>query len=159
MDNAANEAYLTAIINGYERKINSNKGLTQTTTTSVLKEVVATLGDLSDFMSDKKAKDSKSTLELNKDLRDNARAYQEDLAEKECTITTLAMDLNGLGYIEQENKMLEAENLRLKSQLAMSSVSERTARELKSDIQLWQTLCTEQRQKIEKLTGPTWWID
>ena len=157
MDNRANEAYLIAIINGYERQINKVK--TETVKTNTLKEVVGNLGDLLDFISDKKATESKSTLELNADLRNNARVYQEDLAEKECTITTLAMNLNGLGYIEQENKMLEAENLELKSRLAMTSVSERTVRELKSDIQLWATLCSEQRQKIEKLTGPTWWID
>jgi len=159
MDNAANEAYLTAIINGYERKINKNKGLTPTITVGVLKDVVATLGDLYEFMSDKKTTDSKSTLELNADFRNNARAYKEDLAEKECTITTLAMDLNGLGYIEQENKMLEAENLRLKSQLAMSSVNERTIRELKAENESIKSVNNEQRQKIEKLTGPKWFLD
>jgi len=156
MDNRANEAYLIAIINGYERKINSNKGLTQTTTTSVLKEVVATLSDLYDFMSDKKATDSKSTLELNADHTESVRAYKETITEQECTITTLSMDVYNFGYIEKENKILESENLELKSRLAMASVSGREIRELKSDIQLWQTLCTEQRQKIEKLTGPHW---
>jgi len=161
MDNRANEAYLIAIINGYERQINkcTDATIKSATKNETLKEVVATLGDLYEFMSDKKATESKSTLELNADLRNDARAYQEDLAEKECTITTLAMDLNGLGYIEQENKMLEAENLRLKSQLAMSSVNERTIRELKAENESIKSVNNEQRQKIEKLKGPKWFLD
>jgi len=201
MDNRANEAYLTAIIDGYERKLDKKKGLAETTSTLMLKEVVVTLNDLSSFMRDKQSTDSKSTLELNADLRNNARAYQEDLAEKESTIETLSMNLGGLGYIEQENMILEAdnlklnnqltlqktkrkelfvecceaeiengkyimeiqtlnkENLELKSRLAMTSVSERTIRELKADNQFCEAICIEQREKIEKLTGPHWITD
>ena len=96
MDNRANEAYLTAIINGYERQINKVKS--ETVRTNTLKEVVGNLGDLLDFISDKKAKESKSTLELNKDLKESARAYKETITEQECTITTLAMDLREDGY-------------------------------------------------------------
>jgi len=144
-------AYLTSMSNLYQREH-------EDCSTFSIQGVLNDLRNFESFVADLNEHTTDNTLTLNADLRSNARAYQEDLAEKECTITTLAMDLNGLGYIEQENKMLEAENLRLKSQLAMSSVSERTVRELKSDIQLWQTLCTEQRQKIEKLTGP-YWVD
>jgi len=117
MDNRANEAYLTAIINDYERQINKVK--TETVKTNTLKNVVSNLGDLFEFMKDNTIKESKSTLELNKELVENVRAYQNDLAEKESTIETLSMDLGGLGYIEQENMMLEADNLKLNNQLAL----------------------------------------
>jgi len=144
-------AYLESTINQYRRAY-------EETSSNTLKYMICDLEDFETFIEDLNNEPSKSTLELNADLRNNARAYKEDLAEKECTITTLATDLYNFGYIEKENKMLEAENLELKSRLAITSVSERAIRELKSDIQLWQTLCTEQRQKIEKLTGP-YWVD
>ena len=117
MDNRANEAYLIAIINNYERQI--NKKATATMKTMVLKEVIGNLGDLLDFMSDKKATESKSTLELNADLTESARVYKNTIAEQECTITTLAMDLSNAGYLEQENRLLDAENLMLNSKLAV----------------------------------------
>jgi len=117
MDNRANEAYLIAIINNYERQI--NKKTTATMKTMVLKEVIGNLGDLLDFMSDKKATESKSTLELNADLTESARVYKNTIAEQECTITTLAMDLSNAGYLEQENRLLDAENLMLNSKLAV----------------------------------------
>jgi len=134
MDNAANQAYLTAIINGYERKINKNinknKGLTQTTTTTMLKEVVATLGDLSDFISDKKATEGNYSLTLNADLTEYARAYKASLAQKQSVINDLNYDnnyknklnnviCNNLEQLETENKMLEADNLKLNNQLAL----------------------------------------
>jgi len=125
MDNRANEAYLTAIINDYERQI--NKGVKSVGSKEVfLKEVVTTLGSLLDFMSDKKATESKSTLELNADLTENVRAYKGTLADKERVITRLNTkneELHELWYsmdkgkLETENKMLEAENLELKSRL------------------------------------------
>ena len=142
-------AYLESTINQYRRAY-------EETSSNTLKYMICDLEDFETFIEDLNNEPSKSTLELNADLRNNARAYKEDLAEKECTITTLATDLYNFGYIEKENKMLEVENLELRSKLAMTSVNERTIRELKADIQLWQTLCTEQRQKIEKLTGPHW---
>ena len=145
-------AYLESTINQYRRAY-------EETSSNTLKYMICDLEDIETFIEDLNNEPSKSTLELNADLRNNARAYQNDLAEKECTITTLATDLYNFGYIEKENKMLEIENLRLKSQLAMASASDREIKELKSDIQLWQTLCTEQRQKIEKLTGPQWVTD
>ena len=166
MDNRANEAYLIAIINGYERQINKVK--TETVKINTLKEVVGNLGDLLDFISDKKATDSKSTLELNKDLTENVRAYKDTLADKERAITRLNAkneELHELWYsmdkgkLETENKMLEAENLELRSRLAMTSVSERTIRELKAENQAIKSVNNEQREKIEKLTGPHWITD
>jgi len=159
MDNRANEAYLIAIINGYERQINKVKS--ETVRTNTLKEVVGNLGDLLDFISDKKAIESKSTLELNKDITESARAYKtslETISQQECTITTLSMDVYNFGYIEKENKMLEAENLRLKSQLAMASVSGREIRELKALNEVYKSVIDEQQCKIKKLTGP-YWVD
>ena len=170
MDNRANEAYLIAIINSYEREINKGTDATikSATKNETLKEVVATLGDLHEFMSDKKAIDSKSTLELNADLTESARAYKNTLADKERAITRLNTkneELHELWYsmdkgkLETENKMLEAENLELRSRLAMTSVSERTIRELKAENESIKSVNNEQRQKIEKLTGPCWVTD
>ena len=188
MDNRVNEAYLIAIINDYERQI--NKGVkTVGNKETFLKDVVTTLGSLLDFMMDKKATDSKSTLELNKDLTENVRAYKDTLADKERAITRLNTkneELHELWYsmdkgkLETENKMLEAENLELKSRLAMTSVSERTVRELKAENESIKSVNNEQREKNEVLksasdmwsalyiefkekylavTGPMWWMD
>ena len=145
-------AYLTSTINQYQRAYEIEDSCTASNVINDLKDFETFLIDLNETTTD-------NTLTLNADLRNNARAYQEDLAEKECTITTLAMNLGGLGYIEQENKMLEAENLRLKSQLAMSSVNERTIRELKAENESIKSVNNEQRQKIEKLKGPKWFLD
>jgi len=160
MDNRANEAYLIAIINGYERQINkcTDATIKSATKNETLKEVVATLGDLYDFMSDKKATESKSTLELNKDLTESARAYKNTLADKERVITRLNNkneELHELWYLmdkgklETENKMLEAENLELKSRLAMTSVNERTVRELKAENESIKSVNNEQREKMK----------
>ena len=187
-------SYLTSTINQYQRAYEIEDSCTASNVINDLKDFETFLIDLNEDTTD-------NTLTLNADLRNNARAYQEDLAEKECTITTLAMNLGGLGYIEQENMMLEAdnlklnnqltlqktkrkelfvecceaeiengkyimeiqtlnkENLELKSRLAMTSVSERTIRELKADNQFCEAICIEQREKIEKLTGPHWITD
>ena len=165
MDNRANEAYLTAIINDYERQI--NKGVkTVGNKETFLKDVVTTLGSLLDFMMDKTVTDSKSTLELNKDLIENVKAYKISLAVERRVVDSLKIDLNDKimdlhknGYIEQENIRLEADNLKLKSQLSICNVNQKIITDLKSDIQMWQAQCIELREKIEKLTGPTWWID
>jgi len=141
-------AYLTSTINQYGR-IEDAYG----------KNIIEDLKDFESFVMDLKEDTTDNTLTLNADLRNNARAYQDDLAEKECTITTLATDLYNFGYIEKENKMLEAENLELRSRLAMMSVNERTVRELKSDNQMWQAQCIELRKKLEKATKCQWWID
>ena len=173
MDNRANEAYLTAIIDGYQRKLNKHKGLAQTTSTLMLKEVVATLEDLASFIADSKATESKSTLELNKDLTESARAYKtslETISQQECTITTQAMDLYDFGYIEKENKMLEADNLKLNNQLALQE-SKRIElfeecseaeiengnyvieiQELKFKIKMWNMECERLRTLNDKLT-------
>jgi len=158
--NAEIAAYITAMINHNDRVLMGQKSPTMLTPT--YKRYAEELNDLLDFATDIKVTESKSTLELNKDLTESARAYKtslETISQQECTITTQAMDLYNFGYIEKENRLLEAENLKLKSQLAMASASDRKIKELKSHIQLWQTLCTEQRQKIEKLTGPKCWIN
>lgn len=154
-------AYLTAIVNGYERQI--NKGYkTVGSKETFLKEVVGNLGDLLDFMSDKKTIESKSTLQLNAEVTENARAYKSTLAMKESVITSLKVDLKDMqidlhknGYIEQENIRLKADNLKLKSKLAMASVSGRTIRELKADNQLWAVVCTEQKEKLDLLKNTT----
>jgi len=124
MDNRANEAYLIAIINSYEREINKVK--TETVKTNTLKNVVSNLGDLFEFMKDNTIKESKSTLELNKDLIENVRAYKISLAVERRVVDSLKIDLNDKimdlhknGYIEQENKMLESDNSKLNNQLAL----------------------------------------
>ena len=166
MDNRANEAYLIAIIDGYDREVNKIK--TPTIKSTVLKEVTDRLNDLLTFMSDKTVTESKSTLELNKDLIENVRAYKDTLTDKERVITRLNTkneELHELWYsmdkgkLEAENKMLEAENLELKSRLAMANVNENIIRGLKSDIQIWQAQCIELREKLEKATKCQWWID
>ena len=177
MDNAANQAYLTAIIDGYQRKLSKSKGLTQTTSTLMLKEVVATLEDLASFIADRKATESKSTLELNKDLTESVRVYKTSLAEKEVVIDLLKVDINDKimdlhknGYIEQENKMLEADNLKLNNQLALQE-SKRIElfeecseaeiengnyvieiQELKFKIKMWNMECERLRTLNDKLT-------
>jgi len=124
MDNRANEAYLIAIIDGYDREVNKIK--TPTIKSTVLKEVTGRLNDLLTFMSDKTVTESKSTLELNKELVENVRAYKISLAVERRIVDSLKIDLNDKimdlhknGYIEQENKMLEADNLKLNNQLAL----------------------------------------
>jgi len=124
MDNRANEAYLIAIIDGYDREVNKIK--TPTIKSTVLKEVTGRLNDLLTFMSDKTVAESKSTLELNKELVENVRAYKISLAVERRIVDSLKIDLNDKimdlhknGYIEQENKMLEADNLKLNNQLAL----------------------------------------
>ena len=163
------QAYGTALINSYERRCEFNTPLRFT-----LKEVIKDISLMIDYVMDLQEDVCKSTLELNADLRNDARAYQEDLAEKECTITTLAMNLGGLGYIEQENMMLEADNLKLNNQLALQETKRKELfkecweaeiengkyimeiQDLKTDNQMWQAKCIELREKIEKLTGPHW---
>jgi len=156
--------FLTAIINGYERQINKVK--TETVKTNTLKEVVGNLGDLLDFISDKKATESKSTLELNKDLIENVRAYKISLAVERRVVDSLKIDLNDkimdlhkIGYIEQENIRLEADNLKLEGQLAICNVNQKIITDLKSDVQMWQAQCVELREKLEKATKCQWWID
>jgi len=105
-------SYLTSTINQYQRAYEIEDSCTASNVINDLKDFETFLIDLNEDTTD-------NTLTLNADLRNNARAYQEDLAEKECTITTLAMNLGGLGYIEQENMMLEADNLKLNNQLAL----------------------------------------
>jgi len=121
--------------------------------------MIKALNDLESHVADLQEVEGKSTLEVESSLRENVRAYKDTLSDKECTITTLAMDLNSLGYIEQENKMLEADNLRLKSQLAMSTVNENIIRELRADNQILKEKCEFHEKKIIKLTGPTWFLD
>ena len=164
MDNRANEAYLTAIINDYERQINKVK--TETVKTNTLKNVVSNLGDLFDFMKDNTIKESKSTLELNKDLIENVRAYKISLAVERRVVDSLKIDLNDkimdlhkIGYIEQENIRLEADNLKLEGQLAICNVNQKIITDLKSDVQMWQAQCVELREKLEKATKCQWWID
>jgi len=124
MDNRANEAYLIAIIDGYDREVNKIK--TPTMKSTVLKEVTSRLNDLLTFMSDKTVTDSKTTLELNKELVENVRAYKISLAVERRVVDSLKIDLNDKimdlhknGYIEQENKMLESDNSKLNNQLAL----------------------------------------
>ena len=179
MDNRANEAYLTAIINSYEREINKVK--TETVKTNTLKNVVSSLGDLFEFMKDNTIKESKTTLELNKELVENVRAYKISLAVERRVVDSLKIDLNDKimdlhknGYIEQENIRLEADNLKLNNQLALQETKRKELfqecweaeiengkyimeiQDLKTDNQMWQAKCIELREKIEKLTGPHW---
>jgi len=164
MDNRANEAYLTAIINDYERQINKVK--TETVKTNTLKNVVSNLGDLFEFMKDNTIKESKSTLELNKELVENVRAYKISLAVERRVVDSLKIDLNDKimdlhknGYIEQENIRLEADNLKLEGQIAICNVNQKIITDLKSDVQMWQAQCVELREKLEKATKCQWWID
>jgi len=157
--NAEIAAYITAMINHNDRVLMGQKSPTMLTPT--YKRYAEELSDLLDFATDKTVTDSKSTLELNKDLTESARAYKtslETISQQECTITTLSMDVYNFGYIEKENKMLESENLRLKSQLAMASVSGREIRELKALNEVYKSVIDEQQCKIKKLTGP-YWVD
>jgi len=145
-------AYLTSTINQYQRAYEIEDACTASNVINDLKDFETFLMDLNEDTTD-------NTLELNADHTENMRAYKttlETIAQQECTITTQAMDLYNFGYIEKENKMLEIENLELKSRLAMASVSGREIRELKAENQLWQSICNEQKAKIEKLTGPHW---
>ena len=155
-------AYLTSTINQYQRAYEIEDSCTASNVINDLKDFETFLIDLNETTTD-------NTLTLNADLRNNARAYQEDLAEKECTITTLAMDLNGLGYIEQENKMLEADNSKLNNQLALQETKRKELfhecweaeiengkhimeiQDLKTDNKIWQAQCIELREKNEKL--------
>ena len=121
MDNRANEAYLIAIINNYERQI--NKKTTATMKTMVLKEVIGNLGDLLDFMSDKKATESKSTLELNADLTEIARAYKSTISDQEVTITTLAMDIRENGY-KYDKEIKELKTKLVKQEIARKELFE-----------------------------------
>ena len=148
------QAYGTALINSYERRCEFNTPLRFT-----LKEVIKDIGLMIDYVMDLQEVDGKSTLEVESSLRENVRAYKDTLSDKECTITTLAMDLNSLGYIEQENKMLEADNLRLKSQLAMCTVNENIIRELRAEKQVLLNVINIEKIKMEKLTGPKWFLD
>jgi len=111
--------FLTAIIDGYEMEINKVK--TATVKSTVLKEVVSRLGGCLEFMHDKKRVEDNYSLTLNADLTESARAYKTSLVNKETVITSLKIDLNDKimdlhknGYIEQENKMLESDNLKAK---------------------------------------------
>ena len=164
MDNRANEAYLIAIIDGYDREVNKIK--TPTMKSTVLKEVTSRLNDLLTFMSDKTVTDSKTTLELNKELVENVRAYKISLAVERRVVDSLKIDLNDKimdlhknGYIEQENIRLEAENLKLRTQLAFCNVNQKVITELKAENQMWQAMCIELREKLEKATKFQWWID
>jgi len=164
MDNRANEAYLIAIIDGYDREVNKIK--TPTMKSTVLKEVTSRLNDLLTFMSDKTVTDSKTTLELNKELVENVRAYKISLAVERRVVDSLKIDLNDKimdlhknGYIEQENIRLEADNLKLEGQIAICNVNQKIITDLKSDVQMWQAMCIELREKLEKATKCQWWID
>ena len=163
-------AYLESTINQYRRAY-------EETSSNTLKYMICDLEDFETFIEDLNNEPSKSTLELNADLRNNARAYQNDLAEKECTITTLTTDLYNFGYIEKENKMLEADNLKLNNQLVLQETKRKELfqecceaeiengkyimeiQDLKSDNQMWQAKCIELREKLEKATKCQWWID
>jgi len=173
--NAEIAAYITAMINHNDRILMGQKSPTMLTPT--YKRYAEELNDLLDFATNRKVAESKSTLELNKELVENVRAYQNDLAEKESTIETLSMNLGGLGYIEQENMMLEADNLKLNNQLALQETKRKELfkecweaeiengkyimeiQDLKTDNQMWQAMCIELREKLEKATKCQWWID
>ena len=151
--------FLTAIIDGYEMEINKVK--TATVKSTVLKEVVSRLGGCLEFMHDKKRVEDNYSLTLNADLTESARAYKTSLVNKETVITSLKIDLNDKimdlhknGYIEQENIRLEADNLKLKSQLAMASVSGREIRDLKALNEVYKSVIDEQQSKIK-----THWVD
>ena len=173
--NAEIAAYITAMINHNDRILMGQKSPTMLTPT--YKRYAEELNDLLDFATNRKVAESKSTLELNKELVENVRAYQNDLAEKESTIETLSMNLGGLGYIEQENMILEADNLKLNNQLTLQKTKRKKLfvecceaeiengkyiieiQDLKSDNKMWQAKCIELREKNEKLTGPHWVTD
>jgi len=132
-------AYLTSMSNLYQREH-------EDCSTFSIQGVLNDLSNFESFVMDLNETTTDNTLTLNADLRANARTYQSDLAMKEATITTLANDCNELYYkissknqIEAENKMLEAENSKLRSQLAMSTVNENIIRELRADNHVMKT--------------------
>jgi len=152
-------AYLTSTINQYQRAYEIEDSCTASNVINDLKDFETFLIDLNEDTTD-------NTLELNADLTENVRAYKISLAVERRVVDSLKIDLNDKimdlhknGYIEQENIRLEADNLKLKSQLSICNVNQKIITDLKSDIQMWQAQCIELREKIEKLTGPTWWID
>ena len=98
-------AYLTAIINGYERKVNREN--ISTLEREGLKHVVADLGDFLDYITDTK-ENIKATptesLELNAKLIEDIRLLKKSLSMKDTEIASLKIrntQLHELWYKQQ----------------------------------------------------------
>ena len=98
-------AYLSALINGYERKVNRED--TSTLEREELKHVVADLGDFLDYIIDTK-KNIKATptesLELNAKLIEDIRLLKKSLSMKDTEIASLKVrntQLHELWYKQQ----------------------------------------------------------
>ena len=98
-------AYLSALINGYERKVNREDASTMVI--EELKHVVADLGDFLDYITDTKENINVTpteSLELNAKLMEDMRLLKKSLSMKDTEIASLKVrntQLHELWYKQQ----------------------------------------------------------
>ena len=98
-------AYLSAMINGYERKVNRED--TSILVTEELKHTIADLGDFLDYITDTKENINATpteSLELNAKLMEDMRLLKKSLSMKDTEIASLKVrntQLHELWYKQQ----------------------------------------------------------